>query len=103
MATENLSNSEKMDELLDLTRENNELLHDLRGRARWALVFRVIYWSLILASVFGVYYYLQPYTDSIKANFGMFKDLLDKANTSGYNFSEMENVKGFFESFKNSN
>lgn len=53
----------KLDELLELTRENNSILRGLRRAQRFATVARVLYWLVILGIGFGSYYYLQPYLD----------------------------------------
>ena len=53
-------NDRKIDELLELTRENNEILTGMRRVQRWGSLFRIVYWMVILGSVFGVYYYFQP-------------------------------------------
>ncbi len=51
---------QKIDELLDLTRENNKILRSMRSTQRWGLFFTFMYWMLILGSIFGTYYYFQP-------------------------------------------
>lgn len=55
-------------ELLELTRENNSILRDMRRRERVASVFRLLYWGLIIASMYGAYVYVQPYLDSVTGN-----------------------------------
>lgn len=97
---ENLTTEEKIDEILRVTLDNSQRIKSLEGQARWAMILRGLYWVVILASVFGVYYYLQPYTDQIKSNFQLFRDLLDRFTNSGYNFSEVDQVKSFFDTFK---
>jgi hypothetical protein len=52
--------SRKLDELLELTRDNNKILHGIRRTQRWSSVFTVVYWAVILGSIFGTYYYFQP-------------------------------------------
>lgn len=52
--------SQKMDELLELTRENNKILRTMRRTQRVSSFFTFVYWMIILGSVFGVYYYFQP-------------------------------------------
>lgn len=52
--------SNKLDELLELTRDNNKILHGIRRTQRWSSFFTVVYWAVILGSIFGTYYYFQP-------------------------------------------
>ncbi len=63
--------SRKLDELLELTRDNNKILHGVRRTQRWSSFFTVVYWAIILGSIFGTYYYFQP---TIKKYFGVFQD-----------------------------
>ncbi|EFK95784.1 hypothetical protein LDC_2200 [sediment metagenome] len=50
----------KLDELLELTRENNKILTGMRSAQRWGSFFKLVYWMVILGSILGVYYYFQP-------------------------------------------
>ena len=52
--------SRKLDELLELTRDNNKILRGLRRVQRWSSFFTFVYWAVILGSILGTYYYLQP-------------------------------------------
>ena len=53
-------NDRKLDELLELTRENNKILSGMRRTQRWSSFFSIVYWAVILGSILGVYYYFQP-------------------------------------------
>jgi len=50
----------KLDELLEITHENNKILRSMRRAQRWSSFFTFVYWAIILGSIFGVYYYFQP-------------------------------------------
>ena len=52
--------AEKMEELLELTRENNKILRSMRKSQRVTTLFSFVYWIIILGSIFGAYYYFQP-------------------------------------------
>ncbi len=54
-----------MNQILELTKENNKILRGMQRTARIGKFFRAIYWILILGSIFGTYYYLQPYIDQL--------------------------------------
>jgi hypothetical protein len=51
---------EKIDELLELTRKNNAILHKMRRAQMWSDIFRLIYWSVIIGTTVGLWYYFQP-------------------------------------------
>ena len=54
-----------LNENIILARENNQMLHKLVNAQRWALVYRIFYWSIILISLFGSYFFLSPYLGSL--------------------------------------
>ena len=49
-----------LSEILMLTRDNNEMLHKVARDQKWAKMFRYLYWGLILLSIFGSYFFIQP-------------------------------------------
>lgn len=51
---------QKLDEILELSRENNKFLRSMRRSQRWSSFFTFLYWFIILGSIFGIYYYFQP-------------------------------------------
>ncbi len=60
MMTEN-PEKDKIDELLDLTRENNRILRSMHRRMLWSQIFTFIYWLIILGVAGWSFYILQPY------------------------------------------
>ncbi len=60
MMTEN-PEKDKLDEMLDLTRENNRILRSMHRRMIWSQVLTFIYWLVILGVAGWSFYYLQPY------------------------------------------
>ncbi len=77
--------NQKIDELLDLTRENNKMLHSMRGAQRRSSFFQLVYWVIILVSIFGVYYYFQPtiqkYMKAMKTSVEVLQKLESVANS----------------------
>ena len=49
-----------LEENLALTKENNAMLKRIRSAQRMAMIYRVIYWIVILGMTFGAYYFIQP-------------------------------------------
>ena len=60
MMTEN-PEKDKLDEMLELTRENNRILRSMHRRMMWSQVFTFIYWLIILGVAGWSFYFLQPY------------------------------------------
>ena len=54
-----------LDKILEITKENNKILCSMQRSARIDRFFKIIYWALILGSLFGTYYYIQPYIDQL--------------------------------------
>ena len=48
-------------EALQLSQENNKMLHAMRRQAHWSQVWGSIKWLLIIGSLIWSFYYLQPY------------------------------------------
>ena len=68
-----------LDEILKLTKQNNEMLHSMRRSQRWGSVMHAIYWLIIIGASVAAYYYSQPYIDKLmalyKQNQSVFSDL----------------------------
>lgn len=77
-------------ELLELTRENNELLRSANNRARWSVFFWVLRWAITLGLLVGAYYYIEPYVD-------IAKDTYQRASTV------LNDVQSGSDAIKNSN
>lgn len=54
-----------LEETLALSKENNEMLHKVRGAQKQAAFFRFAYWAFIILAGVGAFYFIQPYVDSI--------------------------------------
>jgi hypothetical protein len=63
-------------EILELTRENNKMLHSMIRSARVSRLFRMIYWAFIIGSFIGTYYYFQPYLDQLMELYGQVSSTL---------------------------
>jgi hypothetical protein len=57
---------EELKELLEMTRENNEILHGMRRRERIGNVLKVLYLGFIILSFYGAYIFVQPYVSQVK-------------------------------------
>lgn len=58
---------------LELTQENNRMLHSIRRGMVWGRAFRIIYWVILIGAAVGIYYYISPYIDSAIAAYGNVK------------------------------
>ena len=46
---------------LSLNKENNHMLRKLVSYQKWNQIYRIFYWTIIILSAAGAFYYLQPY------------------------------------------
>lgn len=56
----NLTNQEKLEQVYEMTVENNKILRSLRTQQHIANFFRFIYWMVIIISLGGAYFYIKP-------------------------------------------
>lgn len=67
-----------MQELLELTRENNKILRGMRRGARWSALFRTLWWMAILgAGGAAYYYYVAPYAEQAQQLYGSAQNILN--------------------------
>lgn len=90
MDTEN----RKLDELLELTKENNEILRSMRRSQRFGSFFTFVYWAVILGSILGAYYYFQPtiqkYMRTFQTSIGIIQNF---EKTSGVTPADIQAAK----------
>lgn len=89
-------NDRKLDELLELTRENNKILSGMRRAQRWSSLFTFVYWAAILGSIFGVYYYFQPtiqkYAKTFQASVGIIQNFEKQVGTIPTDVQSVKNL-----------
>lgn len=90
--------SRKLDELLEITHENNEMLRSMRRVQRWSSFFKLSYWVVILGSIFGVYYYFQPtlqkYVKTFETSIGIIQRFEKAAGSVPTDIQSVKNLMG---------
>lgn len=89
-------------ELLELTRENNKLLHKAHNRARWGIIIKSIYWIVIIGFTIGAFYYIQPYLNGAVQNYQKSMTLLEHIQNAGGNIPDVQAIKSIFGNFGSS-
>ena len=56
---------DQLDKILELVEENNHILRSMRRSARVSSLISYLYWIIIIGSMIGTYYYVQPYIDQL--------------------------------------
>lgn len=50
---------------IELSKENNEMLHRLVRAQKITNVYRIVYWGIIILSALGVFYFMQSFLGNI--------------------------------------
>ena len=74
-----------------LAEENNNILRKIQRSMRFQRIASIIYWLFILGSLAGIYYFIQPYVQSITDTYG------------GAKSSFSNNINGLLENLKSLN
>jgi hypothetical protein len=62
-----INGQDKVEEIYRMTKENNEILKSIRNSQRIATFFKVLYWTVILATIGGAYYFVMPLINAFKS------------------------------------
>ncbi len=81
----NPEEKELLEKTYELSKENNHILKGIKNSKRWSALFRFIYWIIIVGVSVGVFYFVQPYINSvlkmyndIQNNLDTIKSVIDK-------------------------
>ena len=82
--TDNLGvkHEERVDEILRLTRQNNDMLRAIRSHQRWASVGQFLYYLVIIGITFGAFLFLQPYISKLINIYADFTSSINKVNSA---------------------
>jgi hypothetical protein len=97
-----LTNQEKLEQVYEMTLENNNILRSLRKQQYIANTFRVFYWLIILGALGGVYYYIRPVLNGITNNSGKVEDTLNQFETIRGQLPETKVFNQFYDFLKGS-
>ncbi len=61
-----------------LAEENNSMLRSIRRSTRLSLIFRAIYWLVIIGFSVGAYYFVQPYLTQLLGLYGSLSGFLPR-------------------------
>ena len=71
----------RLERALEVSEENNRMLKTLIRAMRWGRFIKIIYWTLIIGTSIGFFYYFQPYLQGIKDAYGGFADTFRGVNS----------------------
>ena len=90
-----------LNEVAALTQENNKILKKMQRARRWAHLFGLIRWLVIITLAVAGYYYFQPYLEQLQNIYRSLQTGLEdvkKAGNSLPSFQELlDSFKGFIQ------
>ncbi len=89
---------DKIDEILDLTKENNRILRTMHRRMLWSQIFTFLYWLIILGVAGWSYYFFQPYLTKYMRSYETIMKSLDAIDQSGKSIPS--NLQGLLDKVK---
>jgi len=66
---------------LELSEENNEMLKGIRRSMRVSMLFKTIYWVVVIGIAVGAFYLIQPYVDGVTEMYGGIRENLNQADS----------------------
>ncbi|MFH1626627.1 MAG: hypothetical protein ABH971_00775 [bacterium] len=65
----NPEEKELLEKTYEMTKENSHILKGIKKANQWSALFRIFYWIIIIGISIGIYYYIEPYINSILKSF----------------------------------
>ena len=62
-----------LEKVVALSEENNKILRGIRRSNRLGFVWKIIYWTAIIALSYGAYVYIQPYANLMLKEYSSLK------------------------------
>lgn len=82
-----MDQEKQLQEILELSRENNRLLKGVHRRARWGMFFWILRWAIVLGIIFGAYYYVEPFVQSASDTYHKTTDSIRRLQVTGDSIS----------------
>lgn len=90
-------NTETLEKIFELEEENNTLLKKLDKYQKINTALKILYWVIILVSVFGAYFAFKPFVSSITDGGINFDSISKEAE----NIPEVSKIKNIINNFGN--
>ncbi len=75
---EDLESKQLLKHVLELTEENNRILHKVRGVQRRGAVWRALKYLVIVTVALGSFYFLEPYINQVKNAYNSIMSVQEK-------------------------
>ena len=87
---------------LAVNKANNEMLKKLVLYQKWNQIYKIVYWSIIILSVLGAFYFVQPYLGSILGiyNGGVGASDINKISNVNKSLGEKSQVQKLIDAYQ---
>jgi hypothetical protein len=87
-----------LNEDLAVNKANNEMLKKLVLYQKWNQIYKIVYWSIIILSVLGAFYFIKPYLSSL---LGIYNGGIGSADISNIgNFSDKGQIQSLIDAYQ---
>jgi len=84
-------------ENLEVSKDNNKILKDMRSSARWGSFFRFVYWIIILSVMFGTYYFIQPVLEGLLSSYNGLVSGMNNIQEVGSSLPSISDIGSIFD------
>jgi len=84
--------NEKLNKILEIVSENNEIIKKMRRSQKIQNIFRIIYWIILISTALGLFYFLKPTILSIFNDFNIIKTNINYLNNNSTNLDQIKNI-----------
>jgi hypothetical protein len=78
-----------LEETLELTQENNKMLHKVRSIQKWATFWSLLKVFLVIGIALGSFYFLEPYINNVLDLYSSISETTEKLNGTGSAFQDL--------------
>lgn len=99
MENEEVGN-EKLDEILELQKENNKMLKKVLNHQKMANLMKIIYWLVIIGVTYGMFSYFKPYFTNLANIYTQGADMFDTKADASASPSQMDQLNDLIKKLK---
>lgn len=93
-------NSDKLDEILELQKDNNKMLKKVLNHQKMANLMKILYWIVIIGITYGMFAYFKPYLTNLKNIYTQGSGILDNLKDVGANQQQLDQLDGLIKKLK---
>lgn len=64
-------------ENLELSRQNSKIIKKIQGHLHQTMIFKTLYWIIIIGMAIGAFYFIRPYVDTIVTTYNQTREYIN--------------------------